>query len=362
MSKGIRFYEVLVVSSSIALISLEVSMSNSLESLRRAICVSGLSPSTRFSLTKKVLDDGNWDSTEGIIALSELREADEVIESCQRLQILSIPITDVRYPRSLAESDAPPSVIYVKGSLTATRQKLSIGVVGARAATVESCNRVTEIAEVLARSDVCIVSGLALGVDGAAHRGALRSLQDGATIAVMAHGLDILYPASHNRLGQRIVDGGGALISEYPPGTKPLKHHFLARNRIIAGLSSGVVVAEAGARSGSLVTAQYALDSGRDVFALIAPEGPEQTDGCKSLIDQGAIPVTSAAGILREYKMQVQGEVAHASNVRKVVMGLGAFMEITGVSFHELLRLELDGIIERTAGNSVKVSAALVGL
>jgi DNA processing protein len=336
-------------------------MSNSYESLRRAICVSGLSPSARFSLTKKVLDDGNWDSTESVIALSELREADEVIETCQRLQILTIPITDERYPRNLAESDAPPSVIYVKGSLTATAPKLSIGVVGARAATVEACNRVSEMAEILALNDVCAVSGLALGIDGAAHRGALRSVQEGATIAVMAHGLDILYPASHNKLAQRIVESGGALVSEYPPATKPLKHHFLARNRIIAGLSSGVVVAEAGSRSGSLVTAQYALDSGRDVFALLAPDGMDQTDGCKTLIEQGAIPVTSAAGILREYKIQVREERPESSGSRKVVIGLGAFMEITGVSFHELLRLELDGIIERTAGNSVKVSAALVG-
>ena len=274
---------------------------------------------------------------------------------------MALPVTDPMYPKSLRESEAPPPVLYLKGSLTGLMSKIAVAVVGARSATVDGCVRVSELSEELARCNIVVVSGLALGIDGAAHRGALNSGSGHSTVAVLAHGLDMVYPPSHTGLAGRIVDTGGLLISEYPPRTKPMKHHFLARNRIVAGLSRGVIVAEAGERSGSLVTAQFAINSGRDVFALVGEAQDDASIGCQNLVEQGAIPIASASGVLREYGIDLARSLSERAKPRKVVLGLASFMEMTGVSFHELLRLELDGIIERTAGNQVKVSASLIG-
>ena len=334
-------------------------INNDLES---AICVSELPPKQRLEATRRVCQEKSWNGVQSILTEQQRQRAKEILLACSSYQIMAVPLTDERYPARLSETDAPPPVLYAKGAMAGFCDNFPIAIVGARAATIDACNRVSAISETLATSDVCVVSGLALGVDGAAHRGALRCSSPGKTAAVVAHGLDMLYPASHAQLSQRILDSGGVIVSEYPPGTKPLKHHFLARNRIIAGLSQGVLVAEAGSRSGSLVTAQYALDAGRDVFALLAQDGCVQSAGCQNLIEDGAIPVSTAGAILREYDMKVVGGDRSNEELRKVVIGLGSFMEITGVSFHELLRLELDGIIERTAGNSVRVSAALVGM
>ena len=153
------------------------------------------------------------------------------------------------------------------------------------------------------------MSGLALGVDGAAHRGALTATCGCPTIAVLAHGLDRVYPSSHSQLADSIVHQGGALVSEYPPGIEPLKHHFLERNRIIAGLSLGVVVVQAGERSGSLVTANYAADFGRDVFVLEGADGDSGFSGGARLIEDGAIPIAGAREVLEEYGVQNEAPV-----------------------------------------------------
>lgn len=326
-----------------------------------AVCVAELPASGRFESVRRVLSDNSWNSLQGTFTEREVEAAENTVEECRSLGILALPVTDPMYPRSLRESEAPPPVLYLKGALNGLVSKIAVAVVGARSATVDGCARVTELSEELARCDVFVVSGLALGIDGAAHRGALNSCCGHSTVAVLAHGLDMVYPPSHTGLAGRIVEDGGLLISEYPPKTKPMKHHFLARNRIIAGLSRGVVVAEAGERSGSLVTAQFAINSGRDVFALISESPDDSSLGCQNLIEQGAIPIASASGILREYGIDHPSHVSGGISPKKVVLGMASFMEITGVSFHELLRLELDGIIERIAGNRVKVSASLVG-
>jgi DNA processing protein len=326
-----------------------------------AICVSELPASGRFQSVQKVLLEDSWNCLKDTFTERELEAAQSVIDECRALGVLALPVTDPMYPKSLRESEAPPPVLYLKGSLTGLMSKIAVAVVGARSATVDGCVRVSELSEELARCNIVVVSGLALGIDGAAHRGALNSGSGHSTVAVLAHGLDMVYPPSHTGLAGRIVDAGGLLISEYPPRTKPMKHHFLARNRIVAGLSRGVIVAEAGERSGSLVTAQFAINSGRDVFALVGEAQDDASIGCQNLVEQGAIPIASASGVLREYGIDLARSLSESAKPRKVVLGLASFMEITGVSFHELLRLELDGIIERTAGNQVKVSASLIG-
>ena len=326
-----------------------------------AICVSELPASGRFQSVQKVLLEDSWNCLKDTFTERELEAAQSVIDECRALGIVALPVTDPMYPKSLRESEAPPPVLYLKGSLTGLMSKIAVAVVGARSATVDGCVRVSELSEELARCNIVVVSGLALGIDGAAHRGALNSGSGHSTVAVLAHGLDMVYPPSHTGLAGRIVDTGGLLISEYPPRTKPMKHHFLARNRIVAGLSRGVIVAEAGERSGSLVTAQFAINSGRDVFALVGEAQDDASIGCQNLVEQGAIPIASASGVLREYGIDLARYLSERAKPRKVVLGLASFMEMTGVSFHELLRLELDGIIERTAGNQVKVSASLIG-
>lgn len=333
-------------------------MNNELEI---AICVAELPASIRFQSVKKVLEENSWVDFQDKFTDRQIKAAESVIEDSRASGILALPITDPMYPQSLRESEAPPPVVYLKGPIAGLVSKIAVAVVGARSATVDGCTRVSELSEDLARRDFVVISGLALGIDGAAHRGALNSFCAHSTVAVLAHGLDMVYPPSHTGLAGRILDNGGLLVSEYPPKTRPMKHHFLARNRIIAGLSRGVVVAEAGERSGSLVTAQFAIDSGRDVFALIGEGTDHSSIGCQNLIDQGAIPIASAHGVLREYGIQPLSHKSGEQGAKKVILGLASFMEITGVSFHELLRLELDGIIERTAGNRVKVSASLVG-
>ena len=326
-----------------------------------AICVSELPASGRFQSVQKVLLEDSWNCLKDTFTERELEAAQSVIDECRALGIVALPVTDPMYPKSLRESEAPPPVLYLKGSLTGLMSKIAVAVVGARSATVDGCVRVSELSEELARCNIVVVSGLALGIDGAAHRGALNSGSGHSTVAVLAHGLDMVYTPSHTGLAGRIVDAGGLLIYEYPPRTKPMKHHFLAHNRIVAGLSRGVIVAEAGERSGSLVTAQFAINSGRDVFALVGEAQDDASIGCQNLVEQGAIPIASASGVLLEYGIDLARSLSERAKPRKVVLGLASFMEMTGVSFHELLRLELDGIIERTAGNQVKVSASLIG-
>jgi DNA processing protein len=201
---------------------------------------------------------------------------------------------------------------------------------------------------------VCVVSGLALGIDGAAHRGALTAPGSCPTIAVVAHGLERTYPPSHTTLADSIVERGGAIISEYPPGTEPLKHHFLERNRIVAGLSLGVVVIQAGERSGSLVTARFAAEYGRDVFVLEAEDDDARCSGGANLIEEGAIPIAGAREVLQEYgALPAQSEANDGGPWR--TMTVDEYLRMTGYSASQLLRFEMEGRVLRLPGNRVSV-------
>ncbi|MBQ1622586.1 MAG: DNA-processing protein DprA, partial [Selenomonas sp.] len=200
------------------------------------------------------------------------------------------------YPESLAAIYQPPLVLYVRGSLPSDAEGL--GIVGARRFSRYGEGIAEKLGEELAASGFCVVSGAARGIDSAAHRGALRT---GCTVAVLGCGVDIAYPAENRRLLADIVASGGAILSEYAPGTPPLPAFFPARNRIISGLSKGVIVVEAAERSGSLITAQLALDEGRDVFAVPGSIYSPTSQGCHRLIQQGAKLVTSVRDVLEEY-------------------------------------------------------------
>lgn len=218
-----------------------------------------------------------------------------------------ITLLDPGYPPLLAEIHDPPSALWVRGSRDALSRR-SVAVVGSRKATHYGLAAATRLARELARHGVVVVSGLARGIDSAAHEAAVTA--GGTTIAVMATGIDVIYPRSHEKLAERIVATGGTLITELPPGRPPHKSNFPVRNRIISGLSAGAVIVEASARSGSLITARLAAEQNREVFAVPGSIFHEGTEGPHRLIQYGAKLVHDVSDILEEIGIDVGPELA----------------------------------------------------
>lgn len=222
---------------------------------------------------------------------------------------------DALYPALLSEIHGAPSVLYVQGNVQALHVP-SLAIVGSRQASAGGLGLAGEFADMLGQQGMSIVSGLALGIDGAAHRGALRA--GAVTVAVVATGLDEVYPRRHTALAADIVAAGGALVSEMPPGTPPAAQQFPRRNRIISGLSVGTLVVEAHVRSGSLITARYALEQGREVFAIPGSVRAQQHRGCHALIRQGATLVETVTDI----EEQLGGLLAFTQNEARKTQGL----------------------------------------
>lgn len=207
-----------------------------------------------------------------------------------------VTLADSDYPRSLLNISDPPILMYVKGRLDLLNQP-SIAVIGSRHATPQGLNNAHSFSGTLGSAGLCVVSGLAHGIDAAAHKGGLSS--PSSTVAVVGTGLDKVYPAANLDLAHNI-SASGAIISEFPLGTPPLAGNFPRRNRIISGLSLGCLVVEASIQSGSLITARLALEQGRDVFAIPGSIHSPQSKGCHALIKQGAKLVESSQDILDE--------------------------------------------------------------
>ncbi|MDX1796206.1 MAG: DNA-processing protein DprA [Hydrogenovibrio sp.] len=215
-----------------------------------------------------------------------------------------LTLADSDYPSLLAEISDPPILLYVLGEV-AMLSEPQLGIVGSRSASKYGKAIAQDFASHLASVGLTITSGLASGIDQAAHEGALKGgakaglSEQGSTIAVVATGLDRVYPASNRALAHQISEAG-AIVSEYPLGTKPLAHQFPERNRIISGLSSGVLVVEAALKSGSLITARLAMEQGREVFAVPGSINSPHSKGCHQLIRQGAKLVESGQDVLEE--------------------------------------------------------------
>ena len=209
-----------------------------------------------------------------------------------------VPWFSEDYPRCLKGIPDYPYALYVRGSLPGTQTKRA-AVIGARRCTPYGEKYAVEFARALAEMGVEIISGMARGIDGMGHRGAL--LGGGKTYAVLGCGVDVCYPKEHIGLYTDILEQGGGILSEQPPGTPPLAHHFPARNRIISGLSDAVLVMEAGRKSGSLITVDMALEQGRDVYALPGPVNSSLSDGCNRLIRQGAGILLSPEDLAEEW-------------------------------------------------------------
>ncbi len=298
-------------------------------------------------------------------------EAQSELEQLTRQGIHLLSINSPLYPWLLRETCHHPLVLYVRGdpSLLSSRQ---LAVVGGREAGKEALSITSQWAAGLARSGLTITSGLALGVDGAAHAGTLQA--GGKTIAIVAHGLDQLYPPAHRRLMEQIAETG-AVVSEFALGELPRREHFPRRNRVISGLSHGVLVVEAAIKSGSLITARYALEQNREVFALPGVITNPMVKGCHALIKEGAYLVESPEEILSILGWQ-QGPqqlslvedalsvdtVSLPDTVAKLLQAIpfrwthpdeivqGAGLGIAELT-RELLLLELDGYVESQAGN-----------
>lgn len=214
--------------------------------------------------------------------------------------IEELSINNKFYPKQLKEIYNPPKKLYVLGNKEILNY-FSVAIVGTRKNSKYGETVATNLSYDLASKNIVIVSGLALGIDSFAHIGALNA--KGKTVAVLGHGLDIIYPKENRNLARKIIQEGGCLVTEYPIGTQIEKEHFPERNRIISGLSRGVVVIEATEKSGSLITADFAVEQGRDVFAVPGEILSQNSFGTNELIKQGAKLITEASDILEEYKI-----------------------------------------------------------
>jgi DNA processing protein len=217
------------------------------------------------------------------------------LQHCLSSNIFIITIRDESYPKLLREIVDAPLVLFVQGNVSLLHS-LQIAMVGTRNPTPSGRDIATTLAKNFASNGLVVTSGLALGIDAASHKGALQS---GQTIAVLGSGLSNLYPKSHRQLAADIIKQG-ALVSEFPPNTPPKAYHFPRRNRLISGLSVGVIVVEAAVRSGSLITARYALEQGREVFAVPGCIYNGQAHGCHRLIQQGAKLIETVQDVLEE--------------------------------------------------------------
>lgn len=241
--------------------------------------------------------------TDNFLALRANLNLENENAKLKNLGISLLTYKDLFYPKLLLEISKFPTLLYYRGTLP-TADELCVATVGTRKITTYGKLAAPQIVENLALQGVSIVSGLAYGVDALCHQSALAVGK--RTVAILAGGLDdkILYPQNHCLLTKQILDLGGMLISEYPPGTAALKHHFVARNRIISGMSIATVVIECSLDSGSLITAKYALEQNRNVYAVPGPIYAEQSKGPNNLIKMGARLITSAQDILEDLNLE----------------------------------------------------------
>jgi DNA processing protein len=271
-----------------------------------------------------------------------------------------LPSTSPDYPALLRRSPDAPAVLFVRGE-AAVLSEPQLAMVGSRSCTAGGRATARDFAGRFARLGLCITSGLALGIDAAAHQGALDA--QGATVAVLAHGLDDLYPSENRRLAERIA-ASGALVTEFPPGVPPLPSHFPRRNRIIAGLSHGTLVVEAASQSGSLITARLAGVAGREVFAIPGSIQNPMVRGCHELIRQGAKLVECVEDVLGELKISLVDQLlaAPASNPSGTP-DAGTMLDNEYKILLDALAFEpasVDSLIERTGMNSESIASMLL--
>lgn len=291
-------------------------------------------------------------------------DLDRIMERIHTQGVKVMTWEDADYPRRLKEINQAPPVLFIKGSIN-VEDDWAVAVVGTRRVTPYGRQVTSEIAAFLAQNGVTVVSGLARGVDAIAHQTALHN--GGRTIAVLGSGVDVIYPPEHRRLAGEIAQQG-ALVSDYPLGTQPDGINFPPRNRIISGLSLATIVVEAGEKSGALITAEFAVEQGRDVFAVPGSILAPQSEGTNKLIEEGARPLLKMTEILEVLKLERIPEKQSARKLnplnpveKKVLASLSQepvhvdeLSSLTGLSISEvsatLTLMELKGFVSHVGG------------
>jgi DNA processing protein len=296
---------------------------------------------------------------DGVRNFAAWDEVEKEIIKAKRAAVKIVPFTDPSYPARLRMIPDPPPVLYVKGEIRDEDER-ALAVVGSRSASDYGRRMTRNLCLELAALGFTIISGMARGIDGAAHEMTLSA--GGRTIAVLGSGVDYAYPPEHEDLYQRISQSG-AVVSEFPIGTRPMAFNFPARNRLISGLSLGVVVVEATEKSGSLITARLAVEQGREVFAVPGEVGSSRSRGAHRLIRQGAKLVESAHDIIEEIAPQLlrRGGEAPSESRRSLPQHVGGDLQKVFSLFQER-SLQIDEIIESTGYSPAKVSQVLLEL
>ena len=294
-----------------------------------------------------------------------------VEEAIEKLGMVIITYWDDLYPEPLRAISSPPPVLYICGDgIGMLSREPKISIVGSRKCTHYGRNVARKLAEELATMNFVVVSGLAAGIDSAAHEGAALA---GGTIGVLGNGVDVVYP-SYNAKVYELVKEHGCVVSEFPPGTPPMKHHFPMRNRIISGLSLGVIVVEAGEKSGSLITARMAREQGREVFAVPGPVTSETSRGTNALIKNGAKLVQNVWDVIEEFpwlkldsnrvggnkRNEIELSEGEQRVLERIRLGddtLDMLLTTTGMKMEEILTyltfLEMKGLVKEAGGRYV---------
>ncbi|WP_456398188.1 DNA-processing protein DprA [Desulfurobacterium sp.] len=248
---------------------------------------------------KKLIDKyGSFEAAykaERLDLKEELIWAEREVKTAERFGVKLLPFTEKEYPSILKKISSPPPILYVKGNLD---NSMAVSIVGSRKCSSYGRKIAYQLASFLSSNGVPVVSGLAYGIDTAAHKGAVET--KGVTYAVLGCGIDVDYPSGNSSLKEMIIDSGGAIISEFPFGTSPSRENFPRRNRIISGLSVATIVVEANENSGALITAGFALDEGRDVFAVPANIDSVFSKGSNKLLKEGAVPLVEFEDVFKE--------------------------------------------------------------
>ena len=315
-----------------------------------------LSASTAVLAEIHGLDQNTIDGLRNFSAWDEVEK--EIIKA-QKADVKIVPFTDPTYPARLRTIPDPPPLLYVKGEIRGEDEK-AVAVVGSRSTSDYGRRVARDLSRGLASLGFTVVSGMARGIDGTAHETSLNS--GGRTIAVLGSGVDRVYPAEHDKLYQRIIENGAA-ISEFPIGTRPLAFNFPARNRLISGLSLGVVVVEATEKSGSLITASCALEQGREVFAVPGEVGASRSRGSHRLIRQGAKLVETINDIVEEIapQLMVRGGKSVSAPRRTLPQNFGDEFHRIFSLFQER-PLQIDEVIESSSYSPSRVSEILLEL
>ena len=318
------------------------------------------------------IDGLNIKKAEAFITLRNKISPDRVLNEITSRNIKYLTFEDEKYPQMLKNIENPPMILYYKGNLDDCNLNKTLAIVGSRRASYHAKEELNKIISQLNGTDICIVSGLASGIDTQAHISALEN--NIKTIGIIASGLDFYYPTSNKYLYEKIENGNGAVISEYFPTFEPLKFRFPQRNRIVSGLSYGTLVAEASLKSGALITANLTLEQGRELMCMPGLISNPNTEGIYKLLKNGATLVTSAQDILNALNWEIKTEKSSqlklsdlSENETKIIdaleieeKGIDELLLLTKMNLEDLLTdlttMELKGIIKQVSGDRYKKS------